>query len=212
MEKALKFMLWTVGIIAFFCGLGRAFLFETWTVPDDPVLVASVAPTLRGGDLVLVLTVGESQWGDLVRCPDPEEPSRYVVGRILGMPGDSVEVEGGVLRVNGARYDTQEACKEGFFEVAHPDTGAPVEMVCSRIEIGNNWHFRGKAPKFHAGNDFKHQTGPQHAYLLSDNRDLHDDSRDFGAVQKDSCNQRIFFRLWGAAGWTDSEARMTFIR
>ncbi len=212
MEKALRFMLWTVGIFAVLCAVGRAFLFVTWTVPDDPVLAASVAPTLRAGDLVLVLTVGESQWGDLVRCPDPEDEARFVVGRIVGMPGDDVELQGRTLRVNGVRFDAKEACKEPRLEVSHPDSGARVEVDCARIEMGNNWHFAATAPDYRPANDVRHTTGSQSVYLLSDGRDYHDDSRDFGALPKEKCNERIFFRLWGADGWFDSEARLTFIR
>ena len=103
MEKALKFLLWTVGSFAVLCGIGRAFFFETWTVPDDPVLAASLAPTLFEGDLVLVMTRGDVEWGDLVRCTDPEDPNRYAVARVLGMPGDDVEIKGGALKVNGMR-------------------------------------------------------------------------------------------------------------
>jgi signal peptidase I len=212
MEKALKFLMWTLGIFVFLCLLGRALLFETWTVPDDRVLAASVAPTLNAGDFVLVLTVGESDFGDLVRCPDPEDENRYVVGRIVGMPNDKVEVKGRAILVNGTRYDSQEACKETTFTVEHPDTGAPTEMMCSRAELGGSWHYRGTDKQFSAGNDARHDNGPQHVYLLSDDRDLHDDSRDFGALSKESCNQRIFFRLWGGGGWTDGKSRLTVIR
>jgi signal peptidase I len=212
MEKALKFLLWTVGIFVALCLLGRALLFETWTVPDDPVLAASVAPTLGAGDLVLVLTVGESNFGDLVRCPDPDDNTRYVVGRVVGMPNDNVEVKGRSLFVNGTRYDAQEACQEPVFTVAHPDSGAQVEMLCSRAELGGSWHFRGTDKQFNASNNARHDNGPNNVYLLSDNRDLHDDSRDFGAVPHASCHQRIFFRLWGGGGWTDGKSRLTFIR
>ena len=48
-------------------------------------------------------------------------------------------------------------------------------------------------------------------YLLSDNREFHEDSRDFGPVPKESCTETIFFRLWGAEGWGDAETRMTYL-
>ena len=212
MEKALKFLLWTLGILAVLAGIGRAFLFETWTVPMDPVLAASVAPTLRGGDYVLVLTVGDVKWGDLVRCTDPDHADRYAVGRVMGMPGDDVEIKAGVLRVNGMRYDAVEACKETKIEVLHPDSETPVEMHCSRVEIGNNWHFRATGTKYVAPNDVHHTTSSNHYYLLSDNRDFHDDSRDFGDISTELCTQRVFFRLWGKDGWLNSEERLTVIR
>jgi len=211
MEKGLKFLLWTVGILVALGGLGRLLLFETWTVPNDPYLAASVAPTLSGGDLVLVLTVGESVFGNLVRCPDPDDNTRHVVGRIVGLAGDQVELKGQTLRINGARYDASDACTQPTFSVAHPDTGTKKEMRCGRIEMGGGWHYRGTG-KHSPSSDAQKRVGEGNVYLLSDNRDMHEDSRDFGTLPKASCEQRIVFRLWGADGWLGSENRLEFIR
>jgi signal peptidase I len=50
-----------------------------------------------------------------------------------------------------------------------------------------------------------------HVFLASDNRYYHDDSRDFGSVPKDSCHERVVFRLWSARGWFDEARRMSLI-
>jgi signal peptidase I len=212
MEKVLKFLLWTVAIFAVICGIGRAFFFETWTVPNDPVLASSLAPSLYEGDFVLVLTAGEVEWGDLVRCVDPEDSTRYAVGRVMGMPGDEVELKAGRLTVNGMRYESTEACEEERIEIVDPESDTPMEIMCSRVELGNNWHFKGSSATFVAGNDVRNSTSTNHYFLLSDNRDYHDDSRDFGDIPVDNCKERIFFRLWGKDGWLGSKDRLTFIR
>lgn len=212
MDKLLKFLLWTGGILAALIAVGRLLLFEGWTVPDDPYTAASIAPTLRAGDYVLVLTRGDSSFGDLVRCPDPDDNSRYVIGRIAGLGGDDVEIQGPMLRVNGKSYTATEACTEPSFLVQHPETRNDVELQCSRVEMGGGWHYRGTTGKQSPSNDHKKSVGTENVYLLSDNRELHEDSRDFGTVPHASCHQRIFFRLWSAAGWGDVESRMTLIR
>jgi signal peptidase I len=213
MNKALKFLLWTVAILGALILAARLLLFEAWTVPaDPPTLPASVAPTLSAGDLVLVLTRGKPGFGDLVRCPDPEDSSKWVVGRITGLPGDEVEVTGHGLRVNGHAYDTSDACTQPTFKVAHPDSGQEMEMQCGRVDMGGGWHYRGHSRTAKKGNDAKKRVGEGYVFLLSDDRDLHDDSRDFGPLPIDSCTQRIVFRLWGAGGWTDSAHRMDVIR
>lgn len=212
MEKLLKFLLWTVGVFIVLFGLGRAFLFETWTVPEGSWIAASTAPTLAGGDLVLVLTVGQAEFGDLVRCADPEDPAYHVVGRIAGVGGDVVELRGPVLTVNGNRYVATEACKEAQFTILHPDSGNEVTMNCARVEMGSGWHFRGNLPQASKNNDVRKEVGPGKVYLLSDNRDIHDDSRDFGSLPEETCKQRIFFRLWSKEGWWDSKSRLTIIR
>jgi len=212
MDKVLRFLLWGGGVAALLIGAGRLLLFEPWTIPHDPFLAASIAPTLRAGDTVLVLTVGQGGFGDLVRCPDPDNPGDFVVGRIVGLGGDVVEVQGRSLRVNDTRYNATEACKEPTFFVEHPDSGSRMEMQCARVELGGGWHFRGQAVKYDQGNDQTKQVGQGKVYLLSDNRDFHDDSRDFGTLPEESCAQRVVFRLWGAGGWKDSERRMDVIR
>jgi signal peptidase I len=95
--------------------------------------------------------------------------------------------------------------------VTDPD-GSQLTVYCSRVEIGNTWHFRGNAEKYMASNDIRHSTSEGHYFLLSDNRDWHDDSRDFGDIPQNLCTERIFFRLWGKEGWVGSDDRMTFIR
>jgi signal peptidase I len=212
MQKLQKFLLWTIGIAVVLVVILRFTLFEVWTIPNDPWLAASIAPTLSGGDTVLVLTRGTPALGDLVRCKDPEKPDKSVVGRIVGMPGDSVEIRGPTLTVNSTNYIASEACEKPTFTVKHPESGHETTFGCSRVEMRSGWHFRGTATKATTSNDKTAQVGAGRYYLLSDNRDLHDDSRDFGALPQESCKRRIVFRLWGAKGWSDSEHRMTFIR
>ena len=47
-------------------------------------------------------------------------------------------------------------------------------------------------------------------FLMSDDRYLHYDSRNFGTVPQASC-QHILFRLWGANGFADSSRRFNII-
>jgi signal peptidase I len=212
MQKLFRVVLWTVGGFAVICVLLRLTLLETWTVPDDPWLAASLEPTLGAGDVVLVLTRGGSEFGDLVRCPDPEDPGRFVVGRIVGVDGDNVSLSGRTLNVNGKPYNATEACEERSIHIKHPETGNDTELECSRVEIGAGWHLRAVLPKASKRDDVTKDVGKGRVFLLSDNRDIHDDSRDFGTLLHESCRQRIVFRLWGPGGWTDSDRRMTVVR
>ena len=212
MWRFLRFVAWVLGVAIVVGGILRLTLFVSWTIPDDALLDASMQPTLGSGDTVLVLRRGTPGLGDLVRCRDPEESSRWVVGRIVGEPGDSIELKGRALRVNGTRFDATEACVEPTFFVQHPDTGNQTEVQCSRVEMGGGWHFRGNLVKYKTGNDAKHDVGPDRVYLLSDNRDMHDDSRDFGTLMAEDCRERIVFRLWGSEGWAGGDRRMDVIR
>jgi signal peptidase I len=211
-HKWFKFLGWTFGILAVIVGVLRFTLFDTWKVPDDLVLGASIVPTLGAGDQVLLMTKGERGIGDLVRCPDPEDPQRWVIGRIVGLAGDRVRVEGEKFMLNDKRYDSVERCDEGIVTFPHPSSGAPTQANCSRVEIGGGWHFRATVHGKNQIQPVEHTVGPDRVYLLSDNRTFHDDSRDFGALPASSCKEKIVFRLWSAKGWSDHDARLTFIR
>lgn len=211
MGKFSKALLWTIGVLVVVAILLRATLFKVWAVPDDPVLAASVGPTLAGGDTVLIMFRGAPGFGDLVRCADPENPERYTIGRIAGVERDIVELEGHRLLVNGKRYDNQSACPKPKFKVEHPTSGASVELNCDVVEMGGGWHYR-----LHTMSAFQDQkktakVGPGKVFLISDNRAMHDDSRDYGLVDRSTCKQRVFFRLWGKGPWSDDKKRLTLI-
>ncbi len=211
MGRFLRGLLWIAGVLAVIGVILRLLILDAWTVPDDPVLAASVAPTLAEGDFVLVLTRGTPGFGDLVRCKDPEEPQRFVVGRILGLEGDVVELEGNQVAVNGKRYGAQSACTQDTFTVLHPNNGSEIELHCDVVEIGGGWHYRGTLPGSVQNRRDRIEVGTGRLFLMSDDREYHDDSRDFGTIPRTSCTERIFFRVVGKAGWSDDESRLTYL-
>ena len=79
--------------------VGRAF-----TV-DGP----SMLPTLQGGERLLVdkLTYRfrPPQRGEIVVFRYPAEPSHFFIKRVIGLPGDEIEIRGGFVYVNGVRLD-----------------------------------------------------------------------------------------------------------
>lgn len=214
MNRMPKGLLWTIGILAVVIGALRLWVFKVWTIPDDPSLAASIAPTLRAGDVVLVLTRGEPGFGDLVRCADPdaEEPGQFVIGRIVGTAFDVVETDGYKLAINGKRFDASTACKDKTFTVEHPSSGSEIELKCDVVDMGGSWHYRGKNDKKSMfQSKTKNEVASDMFFLLSDNREFPYDSRTYGALPKKTCKERMFYRLWSKDGWSDQKARMTYI-
>ncbi|MFS8070511.1 MAG: S26 family signal peptidase, partial [Byssovorax sp.] len=105
-------LLWTAAIVGGTALLARALFLDTWTFPDDRRFAASVAPTLRARDLLVLVKESAPSVGDLVRCADPESPSDFIVARVGGRVGDRVELEGPSLRINGRSYDAESACPD----------------------------------------------------------------------------------------------------
>lgn len=212
MRKLINGLLWLAGLILVVGGILRLVLFKTWTVPDDLDLSSSLAPTLWAGDLVIVTTRGDPGFGDLVRCTDPTNALRYVAGRIVGLPGDTVEIDAGRLVVDGKTYARARACFQDTFFVAHPTSGAAMELSCGVYELGGDWHYAGTAIRAMPGLRAKVDVGEGKVFLLSDNRAMPYDSRIYGTVAMESCKEKIVFRIVGADGFEDSANRFTYIR
>ncbi len=80
-----RWLLWSVAALGVMVVLLRLTAIRLWKVPEgDPYLDASVAPSLKGGDWVLLWRMTPPALGALVLCPEPKHPERVVVGRMLG--------------------------------------------------------------------------------------------------------------------------------
>jgi signal peptidase I len=212
MGKISRGLLWTAAILGVFLLIARALFFDVWTFPNDRRFAASVAPTLRADDILVLMKESEPSVGDLVRCTDPEDPKGFVVARIAGRVGDHLEIDAFSLRLNGRRYDSEGACPERVITLPNPGEGADIEVTCDRVTMGGGWHYRGFNTKPRFGVDaVTANVRPGMLYLVSDDRDWHDDSRDFGQVPVASCTHKIIFRLWGGAGMRADPRRFEFI-
>lgn len=214
MRPFLRFLFWTAVAVGSVVGILRLVALRWWTLPeDDPWLVASVAPTLRAGDTVLLWRGTKPTVTNLVVCPDPGAPGRVVLGRIVGEAGDKVKLIGRGLSVNERPERSERSCLERTFEVSHPRTGEPVEQSCEMADLEGALHMRGVA-RGHtpAPLDQEFEVPEDALFLVSDNRVFPFDSRDFGPVPRDTCRETVFFRLWSKAGFRDRENRFVFIQ
>lgn len=214
MDKIVRFIVWTAVVVGAIVGLARLTVLRWWRVPmDDPYVEASIAPTLRGGDLVLLWRATGPSFGALVVCPDPEDSSRVVIGRIVGEGGDRVSIDGDRLEINDRSAHTETACSDTVFQLADPTTGSPVEQSCSIEDLGGVGHMRGDAAGDKLGPPpSTREVGPGKLFLLSDNRRYPYDSRNYGSLDAASCKESIFFRLVSKHGFFDVKPRLTYIR
>lgn len=81
----------------------------------------SMAPTLHPGDLVLTLPpVGVPRRGEVVLVRDPRDATHVQVKRVIGLPGETLEVREGTLLLDGRPH--REAHRHGH----GPDGGLAV--------------------------------------------------------------------------------------
>ena len=212
MRKYLRGLAWTVGIIAAVIGISRATFLRWWKVPtDDPALAASMAPNVEAGDILLLIR-GKPKLGDLMRCADPDQPGRYVVGRVLAEAGDKIELTNDDVVVNGRKSLREMACQNSSYKMTNPLTGTEVDLYCTIEALQGHKHMRvadNKAPQVTLR---RHEVSEGNVFLVSDNRAFPLDSREYGAVPKSSCREMVFFRIVGPKGWGDADSRLTYIR
>src|SRR6201989_1444111 len=107
------------GFLVFLLGFG---VFRTAVADWNPIPSGSMRPTLLEGGVVfvdrlaydlkvpltdiVVAPLGAPRRGDIATFSSPRDGTR-LIKRIVGVPGDRVEMHGDVLTVNGvvARYD-----------------------------------------------------------------------------------------------------------
>ena len=105
----------------------RAFLAEPFRIPSS-----SMEPTLRAGDHILVnklaygprlpftqrrlFSLDPPRRGDVVVFESSREPGKDFVKRVVGVPGDEVEVRDGVLNVNGVPQPREPLGEYGYEE------------------------------------------------------------------------------------------------
>lgn len=213
MRKMFRFLFWVALVLGIVIGVGRATCIRWWRVPsDDPYLTASISPSVRAGDLILLWRGSKPGFGDLVMCPEPKHPERIVIGRLVGEGGDEVIVKGADITVNNKNQRTESNCNPNTFKENDPGTGFEVTQHCSIEALGGGTHMRGElVPGAVRPNEFKTNVPTDQVWLVSDNRQYPWDSRDFGPVPLETCKETVFFRLVGSGGYFDASTRNQYI-
>jgi signal peptidase I len=134
------------------------------TVQNFNVDGPSMQPTLHTSELILVnraeYLLHDPRRGDIVVFNAPPEPSTDYVKRIIGIPGDTVQIgTDGAVYVNGTRIREPYVTYPGnpcWDSVGHPD------------EYPKTWKLQ-----------------PRQYFVLGDNRGDSSDSRCWGVVKRD---------------------------
>ena len=177
----------------------RSFFYEPFNIPSE-----SMVPTLTTGDFILVdknafgvrlpltntkiIDSGSPERGDVAVFRFPLQPNIYFIKRIIGLPGDTVSFDNGVLSINGTAVPQETlpatAQRDDFSTLYQEKIGA--HSFTSR-QLDGVWSAR-LAPftsQLGGSADGKHWsvTVPEGQYFaLGDNRDESQDSRFWGFV------------------------------
>jgi signal peptidase I len=161
----------------------RSFLFEPFRIPSD-----SMMPTLLDGDFIFVnkfsyglrlpvihekiVAIGEPQRGDVIVFRLPSDPATNYIKRLVGMPGDHIQVRGRQLLINGELVPLQ---MSGSYqgprnEGVHSRAVAGQEFLAG-VEHGVLYIPGRPTPEYDA------VVPAGHYFFMGDNRDNSRDSR-----------------------------------
>lgn len=127
--------------------------------------------------------------GDVIVFRPPHEPNRDFVKRIVGLPGDRVQVIGGILRINGVAVERRDmgetTLRYGADDVqrvrAFRET-LPNGVTFTTFELGDSELDNTREVTVPAG----------HYFVMGDNRDMSDDTRrSIGFVPLDNIVGRV---------------------
>lgn len=203
----MRAMIWIAGIGGAICLLLHVLFFDTMVVPQsDPFWTLSLLPTLQPGDRILTQRRSEVKGGELARCASPEPGQEYVIGRVFGNPGDTIMLDNGRVLINGKGIPARHACPP--VKVHHPLSDEDVSLSCAAEETpSGTYSYLLAVDRPEGQRSAVIETGK--VFLVSDNRAIHKDSRDFGQIDASTC-EHIVFRLWGES-YVDSQRRFTVL-
>jgi signal peptidase I len=188
-EKKDKFREYFEAILVavIFASFVKIFIFQTYKIPTE-----SMVKTLLVGDHLIVDKFGfrdpgsgllkkllpfkDIQRGDVVVFKFPKEPRFFFVKRVIGLPGDVVQIISKKIYVNGQPQEEPYAvfADENVFP---PDAGLPDIL-----------RYRDNTAEI--------PVPPGQYFCMGDNRDRSNDSRFWGFVPRDAIAGRAWIIYW----------------
>ncbi len=97
-----------------------ALIIRTFIVTPFKIPTGSMEPTLRPGDKIFVnrfiYRFQKPRRGDVIVFRYPENPRRDFIKRLAACAGETIEITGGKLIINGEPVDTPEIFQETYYE------------------------------------------------------------------------------------------------
>lgn len=161
-------------VFSLILALSLSALFRTFVAQAYKFPSTSMEPTLMRGDCILankfIYRFSSPERGDIVVFPLPEDPSKDFLKRVLGMPGDKVQIRDKKLYINDEPVDDP----YGTFLDPHVMPG-------------------DARPRDNFG---PVTVPPKSFFVMGDNRDHSYDSRFWGFVDSDTVKGKVTDIYW----------------
>jgi len=196
----------------------RTFLFQPFSIPSG-----SMRPTLLEGDYLFVtkwaygysryslpfspplfsgrIWGGEPERGDVVVFKYPPDPSLDYIKRVIGLPGDHIQMREGQLYINGTAVPREKIGQIDNVDIT--ELARPVDIYRETLPNGVSYETLDLSPNSVGDNTREFVVPEGHYFMMGDNRDNSTDSRfSVGYVPAENLVGRaniIFFSIAGGA-------------
>jgi signal peptidase I len=207
----------------------RTVLLQPFTIPSG-----SMIPTLLVGDYLLVnkfsygysrysLPIYNPEWfqgrlfgseptrGDVIVFRLPRDPSVDYIKRLIGLPGDKIQMIDGVLNINGkpvervseGKFSSNDADTAGIGVQHSMDRYENVDVYRETLDTGATYQTLDLNPFSDGDNTQVFTVPPKHYFFMGDNRDNSADSRfDVGYVPEENLVGRASFIIFSLGNRT----------
>ena len=194
---------WPQALASFLLPLGlfftiRFFVFEPFVIPSssmvpnllihDHILVNKLQLGLRNPlDLGFLWKWSKPERGDIIVFRYPKNPQVFFVKRLMGLPGDKIQVQQGAVYVNGTALTYEAAptpptADDSSFEYFYETTTNGRKYLIRYLDRDSSQYSETEVPQ---GTYF----------VMGDNRDQSSDSRVWGFVDAEQVIGRPLF-IW----------------
>ena len=184
----------TIGIVIVIVAFVQTLLFQPFRIPSS-----SMEGTLEVGDYLFVskfsygysiysvplispahaaedrVLGGEADRGDVVVFRLPSDPSQDYIKRVVGLPGDRIQMINGVLHINGVPVKLEHI--DDRVEALEDGTEVNVERYMETLPNGVKHVILNRDDQSRFDNTNEYVVPAAHYFMMGDNRDNSNDSR-----------------------------------
>lgn len=156
----------------------------------------TMAPTLLSGDFIISskLHYGIKNKaplrGDVIVFTRPDKLGQYFIKRVVAIPGDSIEIKSGELLINNEKCTYISEKKIENFEVFRETCLGSHRQILKAL-----------TGQLKTQDMSLQKLGEDEFFVLGDNRDASEDSRDWGSVRSDQVSGKAML-IWLSLGST----------